>query len=251
MKDLEIPICKVVAPELESLPDLGSITEEEGFSVKIATAPICHSLGDIFAALEKPIPADLRLYDRFKLWFVPHRLGVLRRKGLAEPVSVGIEVEYLTADGTCSVVSLLPSPEFIRYGSIGATTEMAGSVEASGACNPGENTGEVLSAETATKAFAGLRFCAKSGGSIAVTFSAEVVTPYISAVGLGSNRAEWRFNKNREALFGRDIETWSLLALPKRRKSLAYRMRFSLTSRTLFFPTRRESEWVGIECNLA
>jgi len=171
-------------------------------------------------------------------------------KSLVRFVSVGIEVEYITADATCSVVALLPSPEFIRYGSLAATVEIAGSVEASGACRPGQDGGQEVAAETATGFFAGLGFSAKSNASIGVAFSAEVVTPYISAVGLGSNRAEWRFNKNKEALFGRDIETWSLLAIPKRRKALGYSMRFSVTSRTLFFPTRRESEWMDIECVL-
>jgi hypothetical protein len=250
LEELQVSLSKILTPELEKLPDLGSGEEgKDDFAVQMAKAPICHSLSDIFAAFGKPLPPDLRLYDRFKLWLVPHRLGVLRRKGMAEPVSVGIEVEYKSADETCSVVSLLPSPEFVRYGSLSATVKLTGSVEASGACTPGGDEG-TDSVVAPTKAFGGLSFSAKSGGTISLSFSADVITPYISAVGLGSGRAEWRFNKNKEALFGRDVETWSLLALPKRRKELSYRMRFNLTSRTIFFPTRRESDWVDIECTL-
>ena len=250
MEEIEISLARALSPELEGARDLGSVSEESDFAIRIATSPICHQLTSIFEALERPVPKDLRLYDRFSLWLVPHRLGVLRRQGLAEPVSVDIEVEYQADGETCSVVGLLPSPEFVRYGSIAANVSIGGSVQATGACVPDGDTGVGKADGTEIKAFAGLKFSAVSSGSVGLEFSAVIVTPYISAVGLGSDRAEWTFVKNKEALFGRDIETWCILALSKRRKELKYRMRFNVRTRTLFFPTSRQSEWVDVKCVL-
>ena len=33
-----------------------------------------------------------------------------------------------------------------------------------------------------------------------------------AAVGVGSSRAEWRFDRHKEPLFGRDVETWTIVA---------------------------------------
>jgi hypothetical protein len=89
-----------------------------------------------------------------------------------------------------------------------------------------------------------------TGGELSLRLEATIATPIISAVGLGSSRCEWRFDRDREPLFGRDIETWSVVVLPKRQTSLRLRARFYLISRMLFVPTRRQSDWLELTCPL-
>jgi len=246
----EIPLSVSVAPELEAVTDLGGTAEEAGFVVRVAGSPICHQVPDIFGGLGIPIPSDFRLYERFRLWLVPHRVALLRRRGLAEPVSVGIEVEYMSERGTCSVVSLIPAPQFVHHGDLSFNGSITGSMAVTGEATPWQNSDAELRADPESGVIAGLGFNAKGRGGISLAFSASVVTPFISAVGLGSNRAEWRFDRHDEALFGRDIETWAIIALPKRKRELRYRVRYNITTRTLFFPTRTESKWSDIDCSL-
>lgn len=247
MSTIDIPLGRVLTPELEGLPNLGSNEETEGCVARAGTAPICHDLRDVFDASGQEFPQHLRLYDRFRLWLVPSRLAIIRKSGLSEPVSVGLEVEYDSDGQTCSVVALLPSPEFVVHGSVNVDTKIAGSLDAAGQMSPLPSL-DAMRAETAVKStmMAGLEIKASAG--LGLKFEATVVTPFISAVGVGSSRAEWRFDKHREALFGRDIETWSIVALPKRRKAFAYRVKYSIAARVAFFPTRRESDWTHIEC---
>src|SRR5437764_10965442 len=115
----EFDIYRAVAAELETLPDLGADVADGGFSVRAANHPISHSLSSIYSALGKPIlPSAVRLYERFQVQIVPHRISIIRKSGLAEPTSVGIEVEYLSDDATCCVIGLLPSFEYAELGSL-------------------------------------------------------------------------------------------------------------------------------------
>lgn len=61
----------------------------------------------------------------------------------------------------------------------------------------------------------------------------------------------WLFNKAREPLFGKDIETWAVVALPKRLSQLDYDVRFYFNARTAFFGTRRQSDWMRVHCQLS
>jgi hypothetical protein len=97
---------------------------------------------------------------------------------------------------------------------------------------------------------AGLRFETRARGGVQLSFTFVVSTPYVHAVGTGSNRAQWRFDQYREPLFGRDMQMWTLVALPKQQRELNYRARMFITVRTAFFPTRRQSDWQVIECAL-
>ena len=96
----------------------------------------------------------------------------------------------------------------------------------------------------------GMRFRAGVRLAVGAQFSCTVATPYVHAVGIGSDRAQWRFDVHREPLFGRDIPMWMVVALPKGQRTLDYRARLSVTARTAFFPTRQQSEWQELKCTL-
>jgi len=246
---LELAVDRATAPELEAEQDYGTEIEEGGFYVAAARNPVCHDLRRVLEQTGAVSTQAIVLYERFRLWLVPHRLSVIRRKGLAEPTSIGIEVEYQAESGTCSVVDLLPGPRFIEHGSIDLNARVRGTITASGELLRSPSGGAAIEGTVGSQ-IGGLRFESKAEGGVALGFHAAVITPYVSAVGIGSSRAEWRFDKYEEALFGRDIETWTILAFPKRKKSLSYRMRFWLTARTMSFSTRRESDWLSITCAL-
>ena len=231
-----------VAPELEAIGDLGSDPEERGFSVRIGDRPVGVSLPKLVQSLGGEIPPDLDVYKRFGIWLVPHRLGVMRRSGSYEPTSIGLEIEYLTGGATCSVVGLLPAPEFVERAKIGVGLRAGGQISAAGdlACL----TEAVSAAAPSSEATFSLQ------GEMAVRFDVSVVTPVISATGVGSSRAEWLFTKHDESLYGRDVETWSIVLLQKRAKELVYRARYNLVMRRFLVPVRYESEWEEARCTL-
>ncbi len=239
-------INKPVAEELESDVDLGTEGGADDFAAFISDQPIALRLGDVFKRLGQAEPKEYALYKMFEVWLVPHRFSLTRRKGNAEPVSVGIEVEYEHSGTTCSVVSLLPRPKWREHGKLAVGGSTTGKLTVSG-----EFAEEASAALTPTVQVGDLGFGVTGNGEVGFSFKWSVVTPTISAVGQGSSQCQWRFEKDEEPLFGQTIETWSALALPKRQKELTYRMRCYYITRTLFFPTRREGDFVTVRCQLA
>jgi hypothetical protein len=243
---IDVPVNRPVTEELETDVDLGAAETGDDFSAFIGNQPIALRWKDVFAKLGQPIPAEVALYRMFEVWLVPHRFSLNRKKGLAEPTAIGIEVEYVHHGTTCSVISLLPGPRWVKHGGASLHANISGKFSATGEMTefpglemvPGLRIGE-------------LGIGAIGGGGIGFSFDWNVATPVISAVGQGSSRCEWRFDRGDEPLFGRTIETWSVLALPKRQKDLEYKMRCYYLRRTLFFPTRCEGEFVTVKCTLA
>lgn len=233
--------------------DYGTPVEVKGLVGRIADRPIAFRLRDVLSALAVEIPKQVDLYKQFELWVVPGHVSVFREHGLAEVVSLGMECEFDSSGSTLCVVELLPGPAFIRHGSIEGDFACRGSISASGDVNPlsgidaGPNSSEGPSLSLEKQ---GLRFEARARGGVQVSFNFVVATPYVHAVGTGSGRSQWRFDRHQEPLFGRDMQMWTVLALPKHQSELKYRARMFITVRTAFFPTRRESDWQEIQCIL-
>ena len=242
--DLQAVTPNLEGPILEK--DFGEPAIDTGkFSVTIADKPIALSVAALSERLEKPIPPEVDLHKRFAVWLVPNRVSIIRRSGSSEVTSVGMECEYLNGDKTCSIVSLLPAPQFIVWGTADGSFHCAGNLSFAGETLPvSGDVGAIAINE------AGIGFGTTGSAKLSASFSLNVVTPYISAVGIGSARSEWRFDRHKDALFGRDLVTWATVVLPKRQKQLELRMRVYLTHRTAFFPTRHESGWQNITCLL-
>lgn len=234
--------------------DFGTPVEAKGLVGRIADRPIAFRLRDVLTATGIEIPKQIDLYRQFELWLIPQRISVFRERGLAEAVSLGLECEFDSGGSTLCVVEVLPGPAFIRHGSLEGDFSCRGSISASGDLKPlpDEDSGSADHGDEPTHTWekAGLRFETRSRAGIQLSFSFVVATPYVHAVGTGSNRAQWRFDQHREPLFGRDMQMWTLVAIPKQQRELNYRARMFITVRTAFFPTRRESDWQVIQCVL-
>jgi len=252
VKMKEIPIAKVLYEEVCSEGAMGGegVVEDRGFFACVNEHPIGVPLDRIFDEFKVNIgsaPDDVisanavEMYKRFRLWLIPHFVSLIRKKGKAEPTAVGIEVEYLHEGNTVSTVALIPCAQFIEHGKFDASIGFSGEVEH----RFGNDSGAPKARE-----FAGLKFVAHGGAGLCLRISADVITPYVAAIGKGSALCQWRFDKKNEALFGRDIETWSIVALHKTQKSLRYRAKFYFDSRVFILSRRTESDWVEVDCTL-
>jgi hypothetical protein len=132
-----------------------------------------------------------------------------------------------------------------QHGRIHFGAEYAGNLSTTGGVSAGQS---VTGALNIVHGALGFKLGAEEG--LAFRFEAVVSTPVVSAVGIGSSRCEWGFEKREEPLFGKTIETWSVVVLPKRRRELRYRIKYYYLVRTLFFPTRRESDFIEVVCRL-
>jgi hypothetical protein len=234
--------------------DFGTPLEAKGLVGRIADRPVAFRLRDVLTTTGIEIPKEIDLYRQFELWLIPERISVFRERGLAEVVSLGMECEFESDGSTLCVVEVLPTPAFVKHGAVEGDFTCRGGISASGNLSPipDLDSGRAGKTEGPGKSWekAGLRFETHARGGVQLSFSFAVATPYVHAVGVGSTRAQWRFDQHRDPLFGRDMQMWTLMALPKQQRELNYRARLFITVRTAFFPTRRESDWQVIKCVL-
>jgi hypothetical protein len=256
---LEISFDRALSPELEiplrlqnlGSPDLSVKNPFASLRAYIADEPIGYSLKEMHKVLDQPIPRSLDFYRGYDVWLVPNRFSVKKDGGISEPSSMGIEVEFrndlidLNPGMTCSVVALLPEAKFIRRGFLTGALN--------GVFSP---TGEV-SLNTATidpqkslPLSADLNVGLSSDVKVGLNFSYQVHTPIVSATGKGSSRAEWEFSEESGPLYGKDIETWTVLAVPKGLSELNYRVKLYVNLRTAYIPTRHETAWKTLKTTL-
>mgnify|MGYP006983099362 CR=1 FL=1 len=240
-----IPLNLALTPELE-VAKLGGQIKGDDLFAQVADSPIGFRLRDVFEHLGKPdqLAPFKKLYKRFEVWMIPHRISILRREGFAEPTSVGMMIEYENEDRTCMVASLLPSFQYITHGE----ARLKGTINAGGEVAAG---GVVGKEAVPLVERAGIRFAANSEAGLSFEMQSTVCTPIVAAAGVGARRCEWRFDKHKEPLFGRDIETWAAVVLPKGQEELTYRASFYVCSRVLLVTTRRESHPITIRCTLS
>ena len=86
-------------------------------------------------------------------------------------------------------------------------------------------------------------------GRARIDLSMSVRTPVVNAVGVGSRRCIFEFKRRGTDLVGDDIETWAVVALPKRTASIRYRMRCWFDARRLFASRSWTSDWVEVEAS--
>ena len=190
------------------------------------------------------------------IWLVPHRFSFLRKHGrLAEATTVGVDVEYDDCGMTCSIVNLLPTWEQVNHANLGLSGVIGfdGEIAAAEASFPEE--ADQVNAD-------GLRLAinarARARAGLAFQFNGSVVTPRIAAVGEGDCRCSWKFQKHQAVLFDRDIATWAAVTLSRRRDAagkdvrfqMKYKMRFWMVYRTLVWPSRCESGWADLTCDM-
>ena len=258
---LETSFDLALSPELE-IPLWQQTLGSPDWSVKnpfarlrayIADEPIAYSLKEMHKVLEQPIPRNLDFYRGYDVWLIPTRFSVKKDGGISEPSSLGIGIEFrndandvnLNPGMTRSVVALLPEAKFLRRGFLTGAL--------SGVFSP---TGEV---SLNTKSFAPKESLPLSADltvglgtdvKVGLNFSYQVHIPVISAMGSGSSRAEWEFSEESGPLYGKDIETWTVLAVPKGLSELNYRVKLYVNLRTAYIPTRHETAWKTLKTSL-
>jgi hypothetical protein len=254
MRELEMTeVSAKAANQIEGIGQyLGPSTQEDqrgqpfGFAATIHDAPIALSAREIFTS--SGVPITLPIYDRFDLWLVPHRFSVTKKFGMGTIDSAGCDVEYSDNQGTLSIVSLFPCAQFVKRTPVGVIAKLDATAVLS---QSGLN--ELIS-EQATDAFEanvsvnmqGFGLKIRFGKEMGISLRLEIPTPLVLASGTGASTCQFLFMAGEEPIFGRDLETWAVVAAHKRLRELKYRMRVCYVAKRLFIPRRWETAWADL-----
>ena len=236
MSDVQEVLLESLAPELEGPVTLGA-TEPDLDNPRlrgwIATSPIGRAFEEVVVENGHEYKKTA-LDEQFSLWAVPHRCSLIKTSRLAAVTGLAIEVQYKEENGgTCSVLQLWPAPRYRLDASLEGHIRWPVDLPAGGTLALKVGALEMNVGRTSD-----------------ATFAAKVVNPAISAVGVGSDQCAWDFDTDDPPLVGRDIETWSVLVLPRGAETIGYRMRIAARHRVAVVTTRTQSLWVDVTCPL-
>jgi hypothetical protein len=243
---IEIPVDQPVNKGLEQELLFGTppVDEPPAFTVRVGDAPLALRVRSLFERFGKPTAQSLEILERgFELWLVPHRFSILRLRGHADASSLGIEADYSDNRITCMIVSLFPSSQFIDR----ADSMFRGTLSATGEVDAIEGN---LSPDASRMEFEGLSLIDVRAADARLQLGAAVATPNVSAVGIGSSRCEWRFDRHTEPLFGRDLVTWAVVMLPREQAQISCRLRCHVITKNPFALSRYQSESFQVRCRL-
>ena len=149
---IEIPVDQPLNKGLEQGLLFGTppVDEPPAFTVRVGDASLALRVRSLFERFGKPAAHSREILERgFELWLIPYRFSILRLRGHADASSLGIEADYSDNPGTCMVVSLFPSSQFIDR----ADSMVHGTLSATGEVNAIEGN---LSSDAARMEFEGL-----------------------------------------------------------------------------------------------
>lgn len=243
-----------IADRLEATPHLGGPPEQieesqGGFIARLHDRPIGLSLKSMFT--ERKTSPKAKLYDSFDLWMIPHRFSIQRLSGFATIAKAGCEVQYLSEGETLSIISLIPATEYVETLKAGVDLKSSGKAGfrfRADLSDTGllEQIGDALTKLLPVSASAGLSASTQLSANAKINLSMSVLTQHIAAIGIGSTHCFFQLSAHEEPLFDRDIETWAIVALPKRTEEVKYRLRCFFETRRLFVPRTWQTGWTEI-----
>jgi hypothetical protein len=264
-----LPVDFTLANELEDIdqlmgPTLGPTNDKSisdaRFRASIADSPIALPMSKLMALSDQPTSnLPVAIYDMFELWLVPHRFSVHAVEGSgAGLVSVGCEIDYDLGDGpSVSIVSLFPASQ----SALSTSVEVSGRINAQAILSPlgfistpdPKTVAEHRPATTELSAAvrtASMHLEAGWKDGPVLTIKHEIPSPILSVSGVGSQKCQFLFERYKEPLHARDIETFAVVATKRRRKHMSYKMKVVYGYKRIFFPVRHETEWVTINVAL-
>jgi|GEM_PF-6852227 len=214
----------------------------------IGTKPMLTDIRKLYKKINKPVPPEVELFKSYNAYFLPHTVGVIQEGGSDSIRQIGYQMKF-PANAEVSVLNVLPESKFI--------TKVGGGFgfEADLSLNGEAHIPESVTAWAESTEMLGLggKLRLSTANNIIGRFKFSVVTSEIMSIGKGSTYSEWVFNRGESPLFGNDIEMYQLILVDKfySEPVLKFQARvYCVISTWGLIPSRRESDWIPLECRL-
>lgn len=216
--------------------------------IRLGDRPVARNLRKLYEKGGKELPADLAVFDRYKVWLLTHSIGAINIKGNSYPkiLSLGYEADFEDAEQVYTV-EILPRTKFLTSFSAQSQIEVALGLE--GHAQVPEAVTQLLEQVEYLGADANLKLAADN--KLVGRLSFSVMTPTVQAIGIGSSKCQWLFEVEDKPLLGDQIMVQTIL-VPKKLKSLTYNIRGYALIKSSFvsFPAKFHTDWVKITCDL-
>jgi len=218
--------------------------EFNNIHLRVGNRPIVRNLSALYLKSGRALPAELQVLMAYDLWLVMFSVGIIAAGQYDWVKQFGCHIEYEKHVRT-TVLDVFPQSRFISGAEfdVGASADidMHGELQTPDVKVPLgeiEEAGGQAKIQLATKA------------KIAARISMRVLTPVITAAGLGSDYSEWIFCRDDKPLVG-DQQLTQIIMVPNGTKKLKCKATLSAVittlSRLFIVPIRLKSSALPLE----
>ncbi|QDT50503.1 hypothetical protein Pan258_45820 [Symmachiella dynata] len=233
-----------VPPSERHLGDEADI-EMEPFRFRIGDRPIARDLRRLYELAERDVPEDLEVFHDNNIWIITHAVSVLGTRSFKSVADFGYRMRYADSPRV-TILEVMPQTRFITH--IGGCFKNEAEIDIHGGASVPAELTDLLDQIEAVSVGGELRLSSKT--NIVGRLSFSVVTPIITATGVGDSGSEWVFRKDENPLVG-DHLMFQIVHTPRYQKTLKFKAQVYATVMTSwFFPARLESDWVELTCRL-
>lgn len=219
--------------------------EKGHVKLRMGERPIVRNLKQLYKKMNKTLPPDLEVFSAYNIWLIAFGLGIVREAGMREVDRFGFEVAFPETPRV-TVLDLLPQTSFVKR--VGGQLKAEAGLSLNGSARLPEAVSQILAQTEALSADAALSLSTDANFVCVLSFS--VLTPVITAIGVGGRRAEWLFTKSEQPLVGDQHMVVTLLA-GKSVEQLEITARLSATVSVFnMLPCRLETA-IGMDIPLA
>jgi hypothetical protein len=191
--------------------------------VRVGERPIVRNLKTLYRKTGRAMPADLQLYSAYNVWLVVFYVGALRESGVRALSRFGFAVTF-PEKPRVTVLNLVPQSRFVKRVGLEVTSEAALSLN--GEAHVPDAVAGLLAETDVLSGTAKLRI--GTDARVVGTLSLSVMTPVVTAIGVGGRAAEWLFERDEKPLVG-DQHMAVTLLVPKSVEELQATTRLSAT----------------------
>lgn len=234
--------------------DYGTETGDEGsisvkdLHIRLGDRPVARNLRKLYEKAGKELPADIAVFDRYKIWLLTHSIGAINIKGSSYPkiLSLGYEANFEDAEYVYTI-EILPRTKFVTTFSAESRIEVALGLE--GHAQVPEAVTQLLEQIEYVGADAQIKLAADNKMVGQLSFS--IMTPTIQAIGIGASQCQWVFEVEDKPLLGDQVMIQTIL-VPKNTKQISYNVRGYALIKSAFvsFPAKFHTDWINVKCDL-
>lgn len=210
--------------------------------------PIVFNLLEWYAKLGKPLPDDIQIFDAYRIYIIFHSIGTVKTWGAQYLEQLGLRVKFKSLPSEeVTVLNVLPQPEFIKIADgkilFNADIGLNGKAELPKIDIKDANG-------TQTFGFDG-KIGMSSQANFALNVSFTLNTPHIMAIGRGSSRSEWVFNRHDKGLTGYDIQMGQVVMVSQFVQELSFKVQLYATLESFnLIAVDRQTDWVDMKIKL-
>jgi hypothetical protein len=241
------PFGDLITPPSEM--HFGETTEEsilQDIQISLGNVLRARDIRKLYKLGHKELPTDLQVFGGNDIWLITHTVSAIKRRGTGKILSLGYEIEFKDPEEAYTI-DLFPRTKFIS--SLDSSMEnqvdvgIEGNVSLSNqAVDIGDKV-ESLGGSAKLKISSTLKMVGR------VSFS--VMSPVVTAIGIGSSRGEWLFEEHDKPLLGEQTMLQTVL-VPRGTKSIPVRIRAyaHLKANWIAFPATAYTKWLDTDCKV-